>query len=138
MVDRNGDDRALSTNRWQPPAWPGGLTRSRQRWRRVLNCELHGGFCCSSFHFLDLILSTVFGERGGEEPFTSILYALFIIFTCISKNIFVYYFLAVFHVFMAALSLRSLRVLQNFPHLSRISDASLYVVYYVDSQIWTI
>ena len=139
MVDRNGDDRALSTNRWQPPAWPGGLTRSRQRWRRVLNCELHGGFCCSSFHFLDLILSTVFGERGGEEPFTSILYALFIAFLHALVKTFLYIiFLAVFHVFMAALSLRSLRVLQNFPHLSRISDASLYVVYYVVSQIWTI
>ncbi|MEE3092812.1 MAG: hypothetical protein VX340_01760, partial [Pseudomonadota bacterium] len=79
------------------------------------------------------------GERGGEEPFTSILYALFMAFLhALVKTFFYIIFLAVFHVFMAALSLRSLRVLQNFPHLSRISDASLYVVYYVDSQIWTI
>ena len=75
----------------------------------------------------------------AAEPFTSILYVLFMAFLHALVKLFLYIiFLAVFHVFMAALSLRSLRVLQNFPHLSRISDASLYVVYYVDSQIWTI
>ena len=139
MLGRNGYDRALSTNRRQPPAWLGGLHRSRQRQRKVLNCELHGGICCSSFHFLDLVLSTVFGERGGEKPFTSILYALFIAKIHVIVKTFLYIILlANFNSFMAALSLRSLRVLQNFPHLSRISDASLYVVCYVDSRVWTI
>ena len=139
MLGRDGDNRALSTNRWQPPAWPGGLTRSRQRWRRLLNCELHGGFCCSSFHFLDLVLSTVFGERGGEKPFTSILYAQFMSkLHAFVKSFLNIILLAGFQAFMAALSLRSLRVRQDFPHLSCISDASLYVVCYVDSRIWTI